>query len=60
MWKVSHEKVGRESWERRSNIWTVGTWGISMGVGSRAGGRNACFLSCSLLHTLTLFVVCLW
>lgn len=28
---MSNEKVERGSQERRANVWTVGTWGISMG-----------------------------
>lgn len=50
----------RAFWERRANIGTVRTWGISMGVDSSAGSRKVCFLNCLLLHILTLFAVCLW
>lgn len=28
---MNHGKVERGSWERRTNIRTVGAWGISMG-----------------------------
>lgn len=45
MRKGSHEKVERESWERRTNIRTVGTWGISIGVAAELAAGLAAELA---------------